>query len=384
VPERLKILLAGMVAGDPYQGGATWAVLQYFLGLRSLGHDVALVEPLRGELDPATVDYFRLLALPEDRAALLQPASRRTIGMPYEEIARFGGEADLLINISGMLADERVVEAIPIRAFLDLDPGFNHVWHLSGEGMGLERHTHFASVGQLVGTRGSRVPACERSWIVTLPPVILDLWPLAAPSGSVAFTTIGNWRSYGSMEYEGVGYGQRAHSLRQLFGLPRRVTAPFELVLGIDPAEKADLEALERNGWRLVDPRRMAGSPQLYADYIRGSYGELGVAKSGYVNSRSGWFSDRSACYLASGRPVVAQETGFGEVLPVGEGLLTFATEGEAADAVEAVRARPQLHRTRAREIAEDLLDSRKVLPALLVELMSSPGQPSPASGSSP
>jgi hypothetical protein len=384
VSERLKILLAGMVAGDPHQGGATWAVLQYFLGLRALGHDVALVEPLRGELDPRTVDYFRSLALPGDRAALLQPASRQTAGMSYEEVARFGGEADLLINISGMLSDERIVEAIPIRAFLDLDPGFNQVWHLSGEAMGFERHTHFASVGQLVGTPASAVPTCGRSWIVTLPPVVLDLWPLAEPSGSDAFTTIGNWRSYGSMEHEGVGYGQRAHSLRQLFGLPRRTGAPFELALGIHPEEKDDLEGLARGGWRLVDPRRVAGSPKLYADYIRGSFAELGVAKSGYVNSRSGWFSDRSACYLASGRPVVALETGFGEALPVGEGLFTFATEAEAAAAVGAVQAEPRLHRTRAREIAEDLLDSRKVLSRLLVELTSSHGRASPASGLSP
>jgi hypothetical protein len=176
------------------------------------------------------------------------------------------------------------------------------------------------------------------------------------------------------MDYEGVGYGQRAHSMRQLFGLPRRSAAPFELALGIHPDEKSDLKALERGGWRLVDPHRVAGSPRLYADYIRQSYGELGVAKSGYVNSRSGWFSDRSACYLASGRPVVAQETGFGEVLPVGEGLLAFASEAEAAEAVEADRAR-------AREIAQDLLDARKVLPALLVELTSNPGRPSSASG---
>jgi len=124
----------------------------------------------------------------------------------------------------------------------------------------------------------------------------------------------------------------------------------------------------------------VAGTPELYSRYIRRSFAELGVAKSGYVNSRSGWFSDRSACYLASGRPVVAEETGFGEVLPLGEGLLSFATVAEAAAAVEAVRSRPGVHQARARELAEDLFDARKVLSKLLAKLASAPPAPSSSS----
>jgi hypothetical protein len=182
-------------------------------------------------------------------------------------------------------------------------------------------------------------------------------------------TSVGHWRSYGSVEHEGVSYGQRAHSLRRLIDLPSRATGPFELALGIHPDEKDDLLALARNGWQLVDPDRAAGSPGRYRDYIQASFAELGIAKSGYVDSRSGWFSDRSACYLASGRPVVAQATGFEEVLPVGEGLLCFATTAEAAAAVEAVRSSPQAHRAHARELAEDRLDSRKVLSKLLFAL---------------
>src|SRR4051812_11207777 len=130
--DRLRILLSGMVAGDPRQGGATWAVLQYFHGLRALGHDVALVEPLRAGAEPAVVEYFRALGLPEERAALLLGSSAETVGMPYAEIVDFARGADLLINISGMLEDERVLEAVPVRAFLDLDPGFNQVWELTG------------------------------------------------------------------------------------------------------------------------------------------------------------------------------------------------------------------------------------------------------------
>lgn len=378
--ERLKILLSGMVAGDPNQGGATWAVLQYFFGLRDLGHDVLLLEPIAArDWDSSSEirSYFRSLALPGDRASLLLTGSKETVGTPYADVAAFASEADLLINISGMLKDEALLERVPIRAFLDLDPGFNQVWHLTGADMGFDRHTHFASVGQLLGGPSCAVPTCGRRWIPTLPPVALEHWPLLELLPGGTFTSVGHWRSYGSIEHQGIHYGQRAHSLRELVELPERVDARLELALGIHPDEVADLEALRRCGWELVDPVAVAATPSRYAAYIRDSAAELGIAKSGYVNSRGGWFSDRSAAYLASGRPVVAQETGFSEVLPVGEGLLSFATVDEAAAAVEAVRGAPERHRIRAREIAEDLLESRAVLSRLLLELASTaPSRP--------
>lgn len=372
--ERLKILLSGMVAGDPHQGGATWAILQYFLGLRELGHDVVLVEPVCEEPDflrsgSATVSYFRSLALLEGQAAILYVNSTKTIGVSFDDLMAFAREADVLINVSGMLRDERLLEPIPIRAFLDLDPGFNQVWHLTGEDMAFDRHTHFVTVGQLVGHPMCTVPTCGHRWIATPPPVALGSWPLVPSHQEDLFTTVGHWRSYGSIEYEGIHYGQRAHSLRDLIELPQRVEERFELALGIHPEETHDLELLRRNGWELIDPVTVAGTPDRYASYIRGSKAELGIAKSGYVASRSGWFSDRSACYLASGRPVVAQETGFSNVLPVGEGLLSFSTLDEAISAVEEVRRHPKRHWRGAREIAEDLLDARRVLERLLLEL---------------
>lgn len=374
----MKIMLSGMVAGDPYQGGATWAVMQYFLGLRDLGHDVFLVEPVRGRdgrrwPDTEIASYFCSLRLPPGRAALLHPNSEETVGASYGQIVAFARDADVLINLSGMLQDERLLEPIPVRAFLDLDPGFNQVWHLTGEDMGFDSHTHFVTVGQLLGSNDCAVPTCGRNWIPTLPPVVLESWPLWDGPSTAPFTTIGHWRSYGSIEHEGIHYGQRAHSLRGLIELPNRVKGQFELALGIHLDEVDDLEALRRNDWSLVDPIAVAGTPDQYASYIRRSEAELGIAKSGYVRSRSGWFSDRSACYLASGRPVVAQETGFGAVLPVGEGLLSFATLDEAAEAVERVRTNPKTHRAQARAIAEDLLDSRSVLSRLLRKLISGP-----------
>jgi hypothetical protein len=371
--ERLKILFSGMVAGDPHQGGASWAVLQYVAGLRSLGHEVVLVEPVPPDrLDPAgeTARYFDRLPLLDGRAALLATGGERTVGLPFAELVRFACEADLLINVSGMLREERLLEPIPVRTFLDLDPGFNQAWHESGEDIGLDLHTHWVTVGQALGRGDCPVPTCGRTWIPTLPPVALDRWPRARGAASRdAFTTVGHWRSYGSIEHDGVRYGQRAHSLRELIELPRLVGCSFQLALGIHPDEAADLEALRDNGWELLDPLAVAGTPEAYAEFIRGSKAELSIAKSGYVASRSGWFSDRSACYLASGRPVVAQDTGFGDFLPTGEGLLAFDDSASAAAAVAAVEEDPDRHARAARALAEEHLDARKVLPSLLERL---------------
>jgi len=380
VSDRLKILLSGMVAGDPRQGGASWAVLQYVAGLRSLGHEVVLVEPVEaGKLDPAgeVSRYFGELPLLDGAAALLARGSRDTLGLPYAALERFASEAELLINVSGMLRDERLLEPIPTRLFLDLDPGFNQVWQETGEEMGIGLHTHCATVGGAVGRGGCPIPTCGRDWIHTLPPVALEHWPVEATAPRRdAFTSVGHWRSYGSIEHGGIAYGQRAHSMRELFELPARSPASFQLALGIHPDEREDLEALRANGWGLLDPLEVAGSPGRYAEFVRGSKAELSIAKSGYVDSRSGWFSDRSACYLASGRPVVAQETGFSDFLPAGEGLLTFTTVAEAVDAVAAVEAAPARHGKAARALAEEHLDARKVLPRLLAELSGRGAEP--------
>ena len=180
------------------------------------------------------------------------------------------------------------------------------------------------------------------------------------------FTSVGQWRSYGPVEHAGVRYGQRAHSMRELIALPQRTRARLELALAIHPDEAPDLEALAANGWEVLDPDQAAGTPARYRDFIRASKAELGVAKSGYVASRCGWFSDRSACYLASGRPVVAQETGFSAYLEAGEGLLSFASLDEAVEAIAEVECDWERHARAARAMAEERLDSDRVLARLL------------------
>jgi hypothetical protein len=347
----MRILVAGMVAADPHQGGATWAVLQYVRGLEQLGHEVWLVDPAEGP-DAAAVAYFAALDL----------GPRAFFGR-YE-----GPVPDVLLNVSGMLRDDRVLGGTPIRVYLDLDPVFNQLWHLQGVDAGLEGHTHHVTVGR-------RVPATGHDWIPTLPPVVLDRWPVAARIETDAFTTVGNFRAYGSIEHEGVRHGQKAHSLRPLVDLPDRTDERFALALDIH-SDEPDLAALRDHGWELLDPRAVAGTPERYAAFIRGSKAELGIAKEGYVVSRSGWFGDRSAAYLASGRPVVAQDTGFGERLPVGAGLFAFADTDDVLAAIEAIRFDYGRHARAARAIAEEHLDSRLVLTRLLREVGALPSSP--------
>jgi len=374
---RLRIVFVGMIAADAAQGGAAWAVLQYVLGLRQLGHDVCFVEPISpSKLRPVGTTLVRSDASRRflrianafgltPSAALLLDGTTETVGMSYSSIRRYVRHADVLINISGMLKEPALLEPIDRRVYLDLDPGFNQAWHCGGIDMRFDAHTHFATVALAVGQAECRMPTCGRRWITTFPPVVLGEWPVAKRTTRAAFTTVANWRSYGSVQHNGIFLGQKAHALRPLIELPRKTRTPIALALAIHP-EEPDLAALRSNRWTLVDPGRVASTPDRYRRFIRGSLAEFGIAKAGYVAMRTGWFSDRSACYLASGRPVLAQDTGLGTVLSAGEGLLTFRSEAEALAGLDSIQADYQRHREAARAIAEQHCDSNRVLSKLL------------------
>lgn len=375
----MKIVVSGMFAKVPGQGGLVWVMLQYVLGLRLLGHDVLLIEPvddsdlcpegvpLAGSANAASfenvVRRFGLVG----SAALLHSGRRETVGVTYAAARRHARDSDLLINVAGGLTDPDLVGSIPRRVYLDLDPGFTQLWQaVEGIDMRFAGHTHFATVGLGIGGDDCPVPTCGLDWIPTCQPVVLARWPIAGRVERNALTTVANWRGYGSIEAGGVFYGQKAHSVRRLIDLPRRTGARFELALAIDPGEPEDLAALALHGWELVDPRVVASSAFGYHRFVQGSWAEFGVAKSGYVESRSGWFSDRSVCYLASGRPVLAQDTGFGDVLPTGEGLFAFSDGDGVGAALETLRRDYDRQRRAARRIAEEHFASHVVLPRLL------------------
>jgi hypothetical protein len=365
----MRVILGGMVAGVPGHGGATWAALQYVLGLRALGHDVLLLDEVRGPGDPAARERCLAhvaAAFGLERRAALLTGGGNAIGIGYDDVLAFAADADLLVNLAGTMHDPRVLEAVRRRLLVDLDPAFTQLWHAQGVDVGIGAHHRFASVGLRLHAPECDVPDGGVRWEPTLPPVVLERWPAADEPPTEGLTAIANWRSYGTIEHEGVRYGQKAHSVRALIDLPQRLAEPPRFALLIDPAEAQDIAALHQHGWVLIDAAHETATPESYARFVRASAAELGIAKEGYVVSGCGWFSDRSACYLASGRPVVAQRTGWEHVLPEGEGLLGFDDAAEAAEAIAAVRAEPARHAAAARGIAEEHLDARRVLPALL------------------
>ena len=376
---RLPLIVSGMIAGDPYQGGAAWAVLQYVLGLRRLGYDVCLIEPIAAKalrpvgtsLDSSeNAEYFHAVSAAyglEGCSSLILEGSNETAGVPYPELRKICKSAAALLNISGMLQREDLIAGIPLRIYLDLDPGFNQLWHSTqGIDMRFAAHNRFVTVGNALGKTDCPVPDCGVRWITTFQPAVLEYCTANAPVMYDGLTTVANWRGYGSIQHDGVFYGQKAHSLRELVDLPTRTTEKFLMALSIHPDEYQDLASLSLNGWRLLDPARVAGTPWQYLSFIGGSKAEFGVAKSGYVHARCGWFSDRSACYLASGRPVIAQDTGFGNYLPCGEGLFRFRTADDALAAIEQINNDYPRQSKAARSIANEYFESAKVLSKLL------------------
>jgi hypothetical protein len=372
------ILVAGTMAADPYQGGTAWSVLQYILGLRALGHDVYFVEPIPSrKLRPVgaslrtstSASYFRDIVRQfglQTKAALLLRDANDTVGCSYETLRTIAARADVLINLSGALTDPALLGRIPIRLYVDLDPGFNQLWHVCSIDVGFDRHTHFATIGLGLGEDRCPVPKCDRAWIPTRQPIVLTEWPVAERQPEHAFTTSGSWRGLGSITHDGIYYGQKAHALRQFIALPAKSRQRMMLAFAPAPEESKDVSRLAAEGWQWVNPETIAGTPDQYRDFVQSSFAEFGIAKSGYATSRCGWFSDRSVCYLASGRPVVAQETGFSAFLPTNEGLFAFETEDEALAAIDAVVGDYSRHSKAARRIADEYFDANIVLPLLL------------------
>ena len=304
-----------------------------------------------------------------DRWALLFDRGRQQFGLSREAVRETLRESALLLNVMGYLDDEEMLAAAPKRVFLDIDPGFGQMWQDLGQAMIFRGHDDFVTVGLNVGSPGCTVPTLGIEWIPTTPPVVLDEWDSNAEPGD-RVTTVASWRGiFDPVEYQGQRFGLRAHEFRKFFDLPRRTGAPFEIALDIDEADGGDLKQLRDNHWVVTDPIVAAGDPWRYRDFVRGSKAEFMVAKGMYVQTASGWFSDRSACYLASGRPVVAQDTGLTGVLPTGDGLLVYGTPDEAARCIESVVAEYDRHAQAARTVAIDCFGSDVVLSRLLQRL---------------
>ena len=353
---KARILVGGAVANKAGQGGEAWVRLNWVLGLRKLGFDVLFIEQLQPGAPAGAVDFFRSTMDRFELAdcATLLGANGAICGPDLERVLAYAADAEALINISGHLTFEPVLERVRRRVYVDIDPGFTQIWHSQGmKCLGLDLHDLHFTIGENIGTPGCRIPTCGIVWRKTCPPVLLKEWAAVDAPAFDRFTTVANWRgTYGPLEFEGRTYGLKVHEFRRFIGLPLRTGLPFEIALGIHPAERKDRAALDAAGWRITDPLAAAGSPEAFRDFVRGSGAEFSVAQGVYVHTCSGWFSDRTAAYLASGRPALVQDTGFSRNLPTGEGLLAFSTLEEAGAGAEAITRKYAAHCRAARAIA--------------------------------
>lgn len=374
-----RILFSGSLAGHPVgYGGNVWAFLQWVLGFRRLGFDVFYVEERQSkdlmdeELKPAPfsqsanaqgfrrlIDRFQL----GDRAALLEAGSSAHVGLSREDIAKVATDVDLFLNQFGSYT--AVLDRVHRSVYLDLDPGHTQIWQEQyGVDMRLRGHDLYLTIGLNLGEPDCPLPTCGIRWEKTLWPIVLSEWATTDPPGP-AYTTVANWRDYSWVEWQGVWYAQKAEAFKAVIELPRRVSMPIEVCLSITDADP-ERPLLRENGWRLVSPRERVGDPDSYRSYIHGSRGELSPVRPICSLGKSGWFSERSGCYLAAGRPVVMEDTGLGRHVPVGSGLLAYVDLESAVQCLEAVEADYARHAAAARDFAREHLDSDRVLSRIL------------------
>ncbi len=397
---QLRIIVTGLVGLYPV-GGVAWDYLQYVIGLARLGHDVYYHEdtwswpyhPLKNEhtsdgsysakyikdfwerYAPELTTRWHYLHLHETSFGMDRAA--------FDEVAR---TADVFLNVSGacMLPDH--LSSRCVKVFLDTDPGYNQImlserfaW---SENVDLwcasvaAHDQHFTYAENIHGAK-CLIPKIDFEWKTTRMPVVIDLWePIALrpPPEAAPWTTVMTWNAFkGKLVYKGVEYKSKGSEFEKLIELPRRTGVPLRVAVG---GVNAPLMRLASEGWKIVDGPSVTLTPESYQEFIAGSRGELSPAKHVYVAMCSGWFSCRSACYLAAGRPVVVQDTGFAAIFPVGEGILPFTTVEEAVAAIDEVEGNYAWHAKAARAITEEYFDSALVLTQLINEALSSQTSP--------
>jgi len=383
------IFVAGALANKPGNGGEAWVRLSWVVGLRRLGFDVCFVEQLAPEVcvgphgtaapvgDSRNLAYFRHVV---DRFGLTSSSSlvydggAQVFGMVEDELLARAEAAVALINISGHLTYEPLMRRCKRKVYVDLDPGFTQYWQAGGRPLGLESHDHHFTVGENVGTAACPIPTGSIRWHPVRQPVLLDEWPVCHDGMPDRFSTVGSWRGpFGPVTHAERTFGLKVHEFRKFVELPVRAPGAFEIALDIDPADRNDRTLLERHGWKLVNPDRVAGEPDTFRAYVQHSGAEFSVAQGIYVETASGWFSDRTARYLAAGKPALVQDTGFSRNLPTGEGLIAFATMEEAVTGAEEIVKDYERHSLAARGLAETFFDSDVVLARLLEAIDVSP-----------
>ena len=381
-----RIIVCGYMIRHPVAGNLL-AYFHYVLGLHRLGHEVLYLEesgwpqscynPInRNYNDDPHVGFHTVQTLINTYGvnATVCYVNRDTgtvYGADWQEVERMLRTADLLLNIGGVcwLPEFLLCER---RILIDMDPFFTQLGQFAAEGRN-DYHLYF-SYGANIGRPNCGIPSDGIDWLPTVPPVVPDLWqsPVLTPEhcgeewADAPFTTVANWSAYGATIYQGEHYGQKDEEFLRLLELPSYCSQKLELALSGRDTEIAEIaKFLQTAGWLVRDGRVLSANLSTYRTYLTDSRGEFSVAKQAYVKTRSGWFSDRSVCYLAAGRPVILQDTGFSDWLPTGQGVLAFSSLESAVDCIERVNADYPVHCLAARELAQTF-SYKVVLPRLL------------------
>jgi len=377
----VRIIVGYSFTQDRTNPGFREVGLAYILGLARLGHEVYLFEDVAPKQCAKSerqfpnwegTEYFQWLTKSSGiwpRCSLVYNAGEATCGMPFEEVLQTARTADALLNVGGRLKTEEILERIPVRAYLDMVPAKAQVYEAEcGIDRGFSRHHHFFTIGLNIGLEGCDVPACGRHWLHYFPPVVLSHWPVFDGNGAGRFTTISGWTGKHMFKFQGRFSGDKAGQWNKFIELPRRTSQEMELAMKFGKVFETEAKRFEEHGWHVIDPKQI-GDIDVYRKYIAASRAEFSVANNRYVEFNTGWLSDRSARYLASGRPVLVQSTGFEAHIPTGKGLLSFRTPEEAVNGLEEINRDYQAHRRAARVLAEEYFDSDKVLSRMLGDM---------------
>lgn len=373
-----RVVLGVGIAAYPDGGiGNTWIFLNWAWAFRRLGWEVWLVEELpRNRLkgggglvplaqSPHALYWRETLAAHDFRGTLVAE------GEPWPEDGspEFVGKADLFVNISGHFKRHDLMRGVKRRLYVDLDPGFTQTWEqVYGVDMNLDGHTDFATVALGWNDAEARVPRDGREWMSVPPPVDLKLWPKQPPVAGSAWTTVTHWYGYPRIEWDGLVLDNKAGEFSRVADLPRRAGVRLRIASDLQPGWE-DYTLMGERGWELDSALEICRDTLSYLTFIRESAGEFSPAKGGYVVMNSGWLSDRTVCYLASGRPAVVQETGWSRHLPQGLGLASYRTLEEAVEALQRASAERDRAAVSARETAERFFDGRQVVGDLIARL---------------
>jgi hypothetical protein len=382
----MRIIVFGMIGRMP-TGGQTWLSLHWLKAFHGLGHDVWYVEDAsRWPYDPRTRSHtedcsyavqhiagcMARIGLESHWAYRFREKADACFGLSNERLNALYRSCDVLFTFnSAELQEEHL--AAPFRVYIESDPAISQLRLANGDSRTRQMFAHHHRVftyGENFGSPDCGVPLGGIEYRTTRQPIDLEFWEYSFTPAAPHFTTIGNYRQrHFDIEYNGeMYYWSKHHEWLKFLELPRRTTQSFELALSIhDPSA---IECFERQGWQLISPHELSADVfGAYPSYIRASRAEFTVARDLNVRLRSGWFSERDACYLASGKPVVAQDTGFGNIFPTGEGLFAFSTIDEAVAAVDAINSDYGRHCRAARAIAEEYFEASGVARRLLDQL---------------